>query len=56
VDVTVEGGRGPARARFAVEAADPPPRWWARAPWDGWPALAVALFSVHQVLVRRRTP
>jgi hypothetical protein len=56
VDVTVEGGRGPARARFAVEAADPPPRWWAMAPWDGWPALAVALFSVHQVLVRRRTP
>ena len=54
VDVTVEGGRGSARVRFAVEAADPPPRWWALTPWVGWPALAVALFSLHQVLVRRR--
>jgi hypothetical protein len=54
LEVTVEGGRGAARVRFAVEAADPPPRWWALAPWVGWPALAVALFSLHQVLVRRR--
>jgi hypothetical protein len=54
MDVTVEGGRGPAHVRFAVEAADPLPRWWALAPWVGWPALAVALFSLHQVLVRRK--
>jgi hypothetical protein len=54
VDVTVEGGRGSAQVRFTLEAADPPPRWWALAPWVGWPALAVALFSVHQFLVRRR--
>jgi hypothetical protein len=54
MDVMVEGGRGSARVRFAVEAADPPPRWWSLAPWVGWPALAVALFSLHQVLVRRK--
>jgi hypothetical protein len=54
MDVTVEGGRGSARVGFAVEAADPPPQWWTLAPWVGWPALAVALFSLHQVLVRRK--
>lgn len=54
LEVTVEGGRGSARARFAVEAADPPPQLWALAPWVGWPALAVAVFSVHQILVRRK--
>jgi hypothetical protein len=54
MEVIVEGQRGSAHVRFAVEAADSPPRWWALVPWVGWPAVAVALFSVHQVLVRRR--
>jgi hypothetical protein len=54
MEVTVEGDRGPARVSFALEAGDPPPRWWALAPWIGWPALAVALFSLHLVLVRRK--
>jgi hypothetical protein len=54
MDVTVDGGRGSARVRFDLEAADPPPRWWALAPWVGWPALAFALFILHQVLVRRK--
>jgi hypothetical protein len=53
-EVAVEGERGPARVRFALEAADRPPAWWTLAPWVGWPALAVALFSLHQVLVRRK--
>jgi hypothetical protein len=55
MEVTVEGGRGSAHVRFAVEAADPPPRWWALVLWVGWPALAVALFSLHQVFVWRRS-
>src|SRR5439155_5475524 len=54
MEVSVEGGLGSAHVRFALEAADPPPRWWALAPWVVWPALAVGLFSLHQVLVRRR--
>lgn len=54
MEVTVEGVRGSAQVRFAVEAANRPPRWPALTLWVGWPALAVALFSVHQVLVRRR--
>jgi len=54
MEVTIEGGRGSAQVRFAVEAAGPLPRWWSLAPWIGWPAVAIALFSVHQFLVRRR--
>jgi hypothetical protein len=54
MEVTIEGLRGPAQVRFALEAADPLPRWWTLAPWVGWPVLVVALFSLHQVLVRRR--
>src|SRR5262249_35760515 len=46
MEVTVEGERGSAQVRLAVEAADPPPQWWLLAPWVGWPALAVALFSL----------
>jgi hypothetical protein len=55
-DVTIKGERGPARVRFALEAADRLPEWWALAPWIGWPALAIGLFSVHQILVRRKSP
>jgi hypothetical protein len=55
-ELEIEGDRGPARVRFALEAADRLPEWWALAPWIGWPALAIGLFSVHQVLVRRKPP
>ena len=56
VEVAVEGPQGPALLRFGVEADEPPPRWLGLWPWFMWPALAVALFGVHQVLVRRRIP
>jgi len=56
VDVAVEGPHGPALVRFEVEADEPPPRWLELWPWYAWPALAVALFGLHQVLVRRRIP
>jgi hypothetical protein len=56
VEVAVEGPQGPARLGFGVEADDRPPRWLELWPWFAWPALAVALFGLHQVLVRRRTP
>jgi hypothetical protein len=55
IAVDVAGGPGTAHVSFALEASDPPPRWQALAPWVGWPALVVVLFSLHQVLVRRRT-
>ena len=56
VDVAVEGPHGPALVRFGVEADEPLPRWLELWPWFVWPALAVALFALHQVLVRRRIP
>ena len=54
--VTLQGERGQGIVRFEAEAADPPPTWLAMAPWVGWPALAVLLFAVHQMLVRKKTP
>jgi hypothetical protein len=55
LEVTVEAGHGPAVARVAVEAAEPLPPWRSLWPWVAWPAVAVLLFSVHQVLVRRKS-
>jgi hypothetical protein len=53
VEVTVEGPQGPAVLRFEARADEPLPRWLELWPWFAWPALAVALFGLHQVLVRR---
>jgi hypothetical protein len=55
-EVSVDGPHGPARARFEVEAGEAPPRWQELWPWFAWPALAVALFGLHQAVARRRTP
>jgi hypothetical protein len=54
ITVTVEGARGPAEVYLAVEAAEPLPRWRTLWPWLAWPVLAILVFSVHQVLVRRK--
>jgi hypothetical protein len=54
LEIAVEGTRGPAQVRFPVEAASPAPRWLALWPWFSWPALVILLFSLHQLLVRRR--
>jgi hypothetical protein len=56
VEVAVEGPHGPALLRFEVQADDPLPRWLELWPWFTWPALAVGLFGLHQVLVRRKIP
>jgi hypothetical protein len=44
--LTVVGGE--------LEAAAPLPRWRELWLWIGWPALAIALFGIHQVLCGRR--
>ena len=54
LEVAVEGPHGPALTRCAVQADEAPPRWLDLWPWFGWPAFAVAVFGIHQVLVRRR--
>lgn len=52
MQVKVEGSHGLAVIAGEVEAAEPLPRWREIWPWFGWPALAIALFSIHQVLTR----
>jgi hypothetical protein len=54
VEIHIDGPRGSARAQFAVEAGAAPPRWLDLWPWFAWPALAVALFALHQLSVRKR--
>jgi hypothetical protein len=56
VEVAVEGPHGPALVQFGAAADEPGPRWLEMWPWFAWPALVVALFAVHQLLVRRRLP
>ena len=54
VEVAVEGPHGRALLRFGIEADGPAPRWLEFWPWFTWPALVVALFGLHRVMIRRR--
>ena len=56
VEVAIEGGQGSARVRFELEAAETTPQWPAMWPWIGWPAPVILLFSIHQLLVWRKSP
>jgi hypothetical protein len=53
VQVQVDGSHGKAVVRCELEAAERLPRWREIWPWMSWPALAIALFTIHQVLTRR---
>jgi hypothetical protein len=55
LEVKVEGVHGLAVMGKALEAAAPLPRWRELWPWIGWPALAIALLWMHQVLARRKS-
>jgi len=54
LEVQVEGSRGSAVVACDAEAAERLPRWHSLWPWIGWPALAIALFCVHELLARRK--
>jgi hypothetical protein len=54
VVVSIDGVAGKTQVRFEMEAAEALPSWLAMLPWVGWPAVAIVLFSIHQVLVRRK--
>jgi hypothetical protein len=54
VEVSIDGAQGEAEVRFELEAAGPLPQWQAMCPWVSWPGLVIAVFAVHQLLVRRR--
>jgi hypothetical protein len=54
LEVRVEGLEGSAVVAGEVEAAEPLPRWHSLSPWIAWPLLAIILFSIHELLARRR--
>jgi len=54
LEVHVEGLHRRAVLSCDLEAAEPLPRWLELWPWICWPALAIALFGIHQVLAQRR--
>jgi hypothetical protein len=53
VEVSIDGALGEAQVRFELEAAEPLPQCLAMWPWVSWPGLAIVVFAIHQVLVRR---
>jgi hypothetical protein len=53
MQVQVEGLHGLAMIGGEVEAAERLPRWQEMWPWIGWPALAIAVFSIHQLFPNR---
>ena len=53
LEVHIEGSHGLAVIGGEVDAAEPLPRWRELWPWISWPALAIALFGIHQILARR---
>jgi len=53
MEVEVDGSHGNAVVRCELEVAEHLPRWLEIWPWISWPALAIALFGIHQVLTRR---
>jgi len=55
MQVQVKGLHGLSEIGGEVEAAEPLPRWQELGPWIGWPALAVVLFGIHQVIEQRRS-
>ena len=52
--IAIEGLGEPMEVCFALETSEPLPRLGETWPWIAWPALAVALFGVHQWLVWRK--
>jgi hypothetical protein len=53
VEMVIEGLCEPIRVHFEMEAAEASPHGGELGPWIAWPVLAVALFVIHQWLVRR---
>ena len=54
VEVELEAPEGSARVDTDLELGPPLPAWIDLALWISWPAGAILLFAIHQVLVRRR--
>ena len=55
VEASIVGALGETQVRFDAEAAEPLLPGLAMLPWVGWPLLVIAIFVVHQLLVRRKS-
>ena len=55
VEVSIVGALGETQVCFDVEAAEPLPPGLVMLPRVGWPLLVIAIFVVHQLLVRWRS-
>lgn len=53
LQVQVEGVHGRTVIAGELEAAESLPRWHEQWPWIAWPAIAIVLFVIHQVLEQR---
>jgi hypothetical protein len=53
LEVRIEGLHGAGAVTCELEAAEPLPRWLEMWPWICAPALAIALFGIHQLMARR---
>lgn len=54
VEVAIDHGEAPVSVSFAVDAAPPLPPWRAYWPYFALPAVAMAVYALHQWLVLRR--
>ena len=54
MQVQVQGPHGLAVIGSHVDVAEALPRWRQMWPWIGWPAVVIALFGIHQILIRRK--
>ena len=55
VEVSIDDSPlGNADARVELQVAEPLPTWLSLWPWFGWPALVIALFGAHEILVTSR--
>ena len=55
VQVVIYGNEKAAEVYFELEASGRTPRWPVMLPWIAWPAPMILLFSIHQVLVWRKS-
>jgi hypothetical protein len=54
-EVAIEGGQEAAQVHFELDAAGRALEWPAMWPWIAWPAPMILLFSIHQLLVWRKS-
>ena len=55
LELHIDGDLGEAQVAFDLNVAEPPPKWLAMWPWVAWPVVVILLFSIHQLLVRRKS-